>query len=140
MNSINIIGRLTKEPELKTTANGNKVVSFCLAVDRRDKAKTTDWIDCVAWNKTAEILAQYCHKGKLISVSGSLQTRTYDSNGHQVKVSEVLVNSMDMLSKDEAPHQQPAPAPLPPDEAINEPSGLLTDDDDLSSVDLPFEV
>ena len=137
MNSINIIGRLTKEPELKTTANGNKVVSFCLAVDRRDKAKTTDWIDCVAWNKIAEILAQYCHKGKLISVSGSLQTRTYDSNGHQVKVSEVLVNSMDMLSKDEAPAPQ---APLPPDEPVDMPSGLITDDEDLSSVDLPFEV
>ena len=72
MNSINIIGRITKEPELKQTQNGNKVVSFCLAVTRRDKNKTTDWIDCVAWNKTAEILAQYCHKGKLISVSGSV--------------------------------------------------------------------
>lgn len=138
MNSINIIGRITKEPELKQTQNGNKVVSFCLAVTRRDKNKTTDWIDCVAWNKTAEILAQYCHKGKLISVSGSLQTRSYESNGHQVKVTEVIVNSMDMLSKDEAP--QPAQAPLPPDEPVDMPSGLITDDEDLSGVDLPFEV
>ena len=138
MNSINIIGRITKDPELKQTQNGNKVVSFCLAVTRRDKNKTTDWIDCVAWNKTAEILAQYCHKGKLISVSGSLQTRSYESNGHQVKVTEVIVNSMDMLSKDEAP--APQQAPLPPDEPVDMPSGLITDDEDLSGVDLPFEV
>ena len=80
MNNISLIGRLTKEPELKSTTNGNKVISFCLAVDRRTKDKATDWIDCVAWNKTAEIIAQYCHKGKMLSVTGSLQTRTWEDN------------------------------------------------------------
>lgn len=98
MNSINLIGRLTKEPEIKTTANGNKVISFCLAVDRKSKNKETDFIDCVAWNKLAEIISQYCNKGKMISVTGSLQTRNWeDSNGSKHKASEVNVMSIDLL-------------------------------------------
>lgn len=102
MNSINLVGRLTKEPELKTTANGNKVTSFCLAVDRRTKDKATDFIDCIAWNKLAEVISQYCHKGKMISVTGSLQTRMWEDNtGGKHKASEVNVMSMDLLGGNE---------------------------------------
>lgn len=98
MNCINLVGRLTKEPEIKTTANGNKVITFCLAVDRKTKNKETDFIDCVAWNKLAEVISKYCHKGKMISVTGSLQTRNWeDSNGSKHKASEVNVISMDLL-------------------------------------------
>ena len=98
MNSINLVGRLTKEPELKTTSNGNKVISFCLAVDRRTKDKATDFIDCVAWNMLANIISQYCHKGNMLSVTGSLQTRNWeDSNGGKHKASEVNVMSIDLI-------------------------------------------
>lgn len=128
MNNISLIGRLTKEPELKSTSNGNKVISFCLAVDRRTKDKATDWIDCVAWNKTAEIIAQYCHKGKMLSVTGSLQTRTWEDNaGNKHKVTEVNVMSIDMLGGSER-------ADKPSEEAV-------TADDQADSIGgLPFEL
>lgn len=128
MNNISLIGRLTKEPELKSTSNGNKVISFCLAVDRRTKDKATDWIDCVAWNKTAEIIAQYCHKGKMLSVTGSLQTRTWEDNaGNKHKVTEVNVMSIDMLGGSER-------ADKPSEEAV-------TADDQAEAIGgLPFEL
>ena len=72
MNTINLFGRLTAEPELKTTQSGNKYVTFCMAVDRRTKEKATDFIDCIAWNKLAEVMSNYCHKGNQISLTGSL--------------------------------------------------------------------
>lgn len=98
MNSINLVGRLTKEPEIRNTSNGNKVISFCLAVDRRTKDKATDFIDCVAWNKLAEIISQYCHKGNMLSVTGSLQTRMWEDNtGGKHKASEVNVMSIDLI-------------------------------------------
>lgn len=112
MNSINLVGRFTKEPELKTTSNGNKVTSFCLAVDRKTKNKETDFIDCVAWNKLAEVICQYCHKGKMISVTGALQTRNWeDSNGGKHKASEVNVMSIDLLGgNDKSGETAPAEA------------------------------
>ena len=135
MNNISLIGRLTKEPELKSTSNGNKVISFCLAVDRRTKDKATDWIDCVAWNKTAEIIAQYCHKGKMLSVTGSLQTRTWEDNeGNKHKVTEVNVMSIDLLGGSEK-------ADKPSEEAVtaDEPEPAVVDQAETIG-GLPFEL
>lgn len=134
MNNISLIGRLTKEPELKSTSNGNKVISFCLAVDRRTKEKATDWIDCVAWNKTAEIIAQYCHKGKMLSVTGSLQTRTWEGNdGNKHKVTEVNVMSIDLLGGSDK-------ADKPSEEAVtaDEPETAVDQAEAIGG--LPFEL
>ena len=97
MNRTDLIGNLVREPELRTTQNGKYVCSFTLAV-YRDK-EHTDFINCVAWNKSAELLHIYCKKGDKIGVSGSIQVRSYDnSQGRKVYVTEVLVGGIDLLT------------------------------------------
>ena len=97
MNRTDLIGNLVREPELRTTQNGKYVCSFTLAV-YRDK-EHTDFINCVAWNKSAELLHNFCKKGDKIGVSGSIQVRSYDnSQGQRVYVTEVLVGGIDLLA------------------------------------------
>ena len=80
LNTVSLIGRLTKEPELRTTSSGASVVTTCLAVQRdyvkKDEERQTDFIDCVGWNQIAELISKYLHKGSQIAVTGRLQTRT----------------------------------------------------------------
>ena len=81
-----MMGRLTKDPELRTTASGTSVVSFSLAVERDFKnpqtgEKDTDFFDCVAWRNTAEYIAKYFAKGRMAVVEGQLQTRWWEDNG-----------------------------------------------------------
>lgn len=95
-NSVNVLGRLTKDVEVKKTQSGRSVASFCVAIDNgKDKSgaqKPAYFIDMVAWEKTSELIGQFCRKGDLVSFSGELQTRTYDrSDGTKAKVTEVLV-------------------------------------------------
>ena len=95
MNLVCLIGRLTKDPELKTTQSGKSVCSFSLAVDG---VKDTDFIDCVAWNKTAENLAKFKKKGEQIAITGRLTTRNYeDRNGNKRKAVEVTVNDLQFI-------------------------------------------
>lgn len=97
MNRTDLIGNLVREPELRTTQNGKYVCSFTLAV-YRDK-EHTDFINCVAWNKSAELMNTYCQKGDKIGVSGSIQVRNYDnSQGQRVYVTEVLVDRIYLLT------------------------------------------
>ncbi len=103
MNKVILIGRTTKEIDLRRTTNGNAVVSFTLAVDnpfQKDEngRPTADFINCVAWNKTAEIMDQYVSKGQKIAVEGRIQTRNYeDKEGKRVYITEVLVSNLEML-------------------------------------------
>jgi single-strand DNA-binding protein len=90
MNKVVLIGRLTRDPELKFVAgSGTAVATFCLAVDRsfknKEGVKETDFINCVMYGKRAENLANYQNKGKLLAVSGRIQTRTYEGNDGQKK-------------------------------------------------------
>ena len=95
MNQCQIMGRLTKEPELRQTQNGVPVVGFTLAVERRFQRETVDFIDVVAWRSTAEFCSKYFHKGMRAAVSGSLQTRTYeDKDGNKRKVFEVVADAV----------------------------------------------
>lgn len=94
MNSVNLVGRFTKEPESRKTNNGSTSLPFCIAVDRNNKNHDTDFIDCQAWNKQAEFITQYFHKGDPIMITGELQTRTYEKDGRKVKVTEVNVLSV----------------------------------------------
>lgn len=97
MNRTDLIGNLVREPELRTTQNGKSVCSFTLAV-YRDK-EHTDFINCVAWNKSAELMNTYCQKGDKIGVSGSIQVRNYDNaQGQKVYVTEVLVDRIYLLT------------------------------------------
>lgn len=98
LNHITIMGRLTRDPELRRTGSGTAVTSFTLAVDRdysgKDSGqKETDFIDCVAWKNTAEFVNSYFNKGRMAVVSGRLQIRTWkDKDGNNRKTAEVIAD------------------------------------------------
>lgn len=97
MNSVSLIGRLGQNPELKYTPSGTALAKFSLAVDGRkgqNGEKETHWIDCVAWQKTAEVIAEHCQKGKQIGVNGRLNVNQWeDQEGQKHKRTEVVVDS-----------------------------------------------
>ena len=98
MNNCSFIGRLGKDPEMRYTTNGKAVVSFSLAVNRDGKKDESDWINFVAWEKTAEVIGQYCHKGDLLGVTGNLQQRSWEKDGQKHTVHEVKVNRIDFCN------------------------------------------
>ena len=98
MNSICLMGRLTGDPELKTTQNGISVTSFRVAVDRayrsKDQERQADFIPCTAWRGTAEFISRYFRKGQRIALQGSLQTRMYTAqDGSQRTAFDVVVDN-----------------------------------------------
>ena len=99
LNHITIMGRLTRDPELRRTGSGIAVASFTVAVDRdfggRDGGeKETDFIDCVAWRQTGEFVSKYFTKGRMIVVSGRLQIRTWtDKDGNKRRTAEVVADN-----------------------------------------------
>ena len=102
MNSVQIIGRLSADPDIRTTQGGKSVANFSLAVKRIGKDQP-DWIDCVAWSNSAEILRKYAKQGDQIGSTGHLQTRTYqDKNGNNRKVTEVIAEAVDLLGRRES--------------------------------------
>ena len=113
MNNICLCGRLTAEPEIKE-AGENKFLRFCLAVDRRTKDKKTDFIDCIAWNRQAEIISSYVKKGNELSVLGSLETSSYEKDGKKLKSYCVRVSELQLHSSSHdasEPAETPAPEP-----------------------------
>lgn len=105
-----VCGRLVRDPELRRTQNGTPVTSFTLAVNRTfknaDGQQEADFLNCVAWNKTAEIVEQYCSKGNLVGVEGRLQSRSYqDNQGNNRTVVEIVADQVQfMQSKDSGNH------------------------------------
>lgn len=98
MNSCNFTGRLTADPEIKKTQNDKSVCSFTLAVKRPRVKDTTDFINFVAWNQSAEYLTKYGRKGMLVEVSGTLTARNYeDKNGNKRTAFEILSDSLGLL-------------------------------------------
>jgi single-strand DNA-binding protein len=98
LNNINLMGRLTRDPELRRTGSGVAVCNFTVAVDRDysgpNKEKETDFIDCVAWRQTGEFIAKNFHKGKMIALSGRLEIRSWtDKDGNKRRTAEVNANN-----------------------------------------------
>ena len=98
LNHITLMGRLTRDPELRRTGSGIAVASFCLAVDRDYKAQDADrecdFIDCVAWRQTGEFISKYFSKGRMAVVQGRLQVRSYtDKDGIKRRTAEVVVDN-----------------------------------------------
>ena len=95
LNTAIIMGRLTADPELRKTQNGTAVSSFTVAVERRFQREQTDFINVVAWKQTAEFVEKYFHKGDMIALRGSIQTRTYeDKNGNKRTAVEVVADEV----------------------------------------------
>ena len=142
LNKIILMGRLTRDPELRQTGSGTPVASFALAVDRdfksRDGEKETDFIDVVAWRNTAEFVSKYFTKGRMAVVEGRLQIREWAANdGSKRRSAEVIAENVYFGdSKKEGGNNNQPVIPAPVDYGV--PSGdqfaELTDDDG----DLPF--
>lgn len=138
MNSCDFIGRLTADPELKTTQSGLSVCSFTLAVKRPKVKDTTDFLNFVAWRQSAEYLCKYGSKGNLVGVSGVATSRAYeDKNGNKRVAFEIVADSLELLSNgasSSAPNQTPTEsanvqnAPYSVDNTVFE---EMTSDDDL---------
>lgn len=111
INNLTLVGRLTKDPDLKYTGNGTAVAAFTLAVNRnftnQSGEREADFINCVIWRKPAETLANYAKKGVLIGVTGRIQTRSYDNQqGQKVYVTEVVADNFQLLENKKADSSQ----------------------------------
>ena len=147
INSVVLVGRLTKDIELRRTQSGLSTTTFTLACDRRLSAEqknsgtqSADFINCVAWRGSADFLGNYAYKGDTVGVEGRLQTRSYDHDGQRVYVVEVLANSVNLLHSTQPRQQEQTYAPKPTQEPKPQ---QMSDFDylpnvDVSSDDLPF--
>ena len=146
LNLIVIMGRLTRDPEIRRTASGTAVANFSVAVDRdfpsQDGSRETDFIDCVAWKHTADFVGKYFSKGKQIVVKGRLQIRSWtDKDGNKRRTAEIVADSVYFAgAKTESPAEAQrydtpvgcgAQAPIDPGP---EDYPIITDDD----TGLPF--
>lgn len=115
INRVVLVGRLTRDPELRRTGNGTAVASFTLAIDNRLKDAngqyTTSFIPCVVWNQQAENCVRFIHKGSLVGIEGRLNQRTYQNKeGNNVQVIEVMCDSVQYLdSKKQEESSQEVP-------------------------------
>jgi single-strand DNA-binding protein len=114
MNRAIIIGRLTKDPEMRTTGSGIATTSFTVAVSRnytsQNGERETDFLNCVAWRKQAENIAKFCSKGSQVAVEGRIQTRSYDAqDGTKRYVTEIIADNVTFLgSKGGAGNSNPS--------------------------------
>ena len=146
LNKAIIMGRLTRDPELKTTPSGVSVCSFSVAVDRRfvrqGEERQTDFINCVAWRTTAEFVSKWFTKGRMINVVGSIQTRSWDdANGNKRYATDVVADEVNFCgdkrseSGTTSSFSSSADTTPPQEEAIPHDEGFVAVDLDD---DLPF--
>ena len=159
INRVVLVGRLTRDVEVRKTASGLSVATFTVACDRRmargqdgNNQQSADFISCVAWRQAADFLGSYAHKGALVGVEGRIQIRNYDRDGQKVYITEVVCDTVNLLeSKSQSQsraqnsgyqdnsYQQPYSQPKP---SVND--DFVSDDFgagigmDISSDDLPF--
>nr|WP_124057752.1 single-stranded DNA-binding protein [Vaginisenegalia massiliensis] len=112
MNTVQLVGRLTREVDLKFTSSGTAVGTFSIAVNRnftnQQGEREADFINCVIWRKAAENFANFTRKGSLVGIEGRIQTRSYDNQqGQKVYVTEVVVNNFDLLEPRSVTEQRP---------------------------------
>ena len=131
MNKVSLIGRLTKDVQERRTQKGTSVVSFTLAVDRRNKDDGADFIPCIAWDKSAEAIAKYVPKGDLFGVTGYIQTRSYEKDGRMNYATEVVTTSFQFLERKRE---------MPSDDASVQNNSDLYNDwgNDIDNSELPF--
>lgn len=131
MNTVILMGRLTKDPDVRYTKEKTAIARYRLAVDRRFKKDETDYFDCVAFGHAAEFVEKYCKQGTKLIVQGRLQNNNYkDKDGKTVYGNQIVVESQEFAeSKKEA--QKPEPKPEPDDDGFMIPEGV--------DEELPFE-
>ena len=101
INNVVLVGRLTKKPELKFTANGTKYTQFSIAVQKKFKSQNgeyeSDFISCLMWSTAAENFTKFTNKGSLVGIEGRIQTRSYDKDGKRVYIIEVVAENFSLL-------------------------------------------
>lgn len=146
LNRVTLTGRLTRDVELKYTNSGTAVGQFSLAVDRPFKNKAgereADFVNCVIWRKSAEIFANFVHKGSLVGVDGRIQTRNYaNKQGQRIYVTEVIVENFSLLepknSDDHASSNSNSNSAN--QSGSNDPFAGAGDQIDVTDDDLPFD-
>lgn len=133
LNQVQLIGNLTKDPEIKQVASGNSVSTFSLAMNRSVKngdnwEEVTDYADCVAWGRIAEMIHEFVSKGQKLFVQGRLQTRSYEKDGNKKYVTEVVVSDVVFMDskKDTSESSQ----------SQHKPKDVILDDIGDGSIDL----
>jgi len=145
-NKIILIGRVTRDPELRYTPNGRAVAQFGLAVDRPRSSqggeRETDFFDIVTWQQTAEFAAKYATKGRLVAVDGRLQVRPYETqDGQKRKAYEVVVNDLRLLDRKDSSASPEATYDAPRREAVYTPPAPAAAEHgpaDMGIDDIPF--
>lgn len=131
LNTAAIQGRFTADPELRKTNTGKSVTSFTIASDGMSEGQT-NWIDCVAWGKSAEFICKYFRKGSMVAVHGSIQTKNYeDKNGAKRKATELVVNQAYFCGAKADSDSEPANEPVPNVPQTETSATAEADDDDL---------
>ncbi|WP_035979842.1 single-stranded DNA-binding protein [Brevibacillus borstelensis] len=146
MNRVILIGRLTKDPEMRYTTNGIAVTTFTLAVNRpfanQEGERQADFINIVTWQKLADLCATYLHKGRQAAVEGRLQTRSYENQeGRKVYVTEVVADRAYFLDKAEdarTGNQYPSHDPFVSADPFADPFGGSGKPINITDDDLPF--
>ena len=139
MNNAILTGRLTRQPERRSTRNGATVCRFSRAVDKYGNGeKTAMFINCVAYGKTAEFIVNYCDKGDKLGVEGSVDSYSYDSNGVKRYVTEILCNRVELEGKATKTPQEPRKQVTRPTVEDFGDNNLTLDDIDFMEEDLPF--
>ncbi|MBO8441837.1 MAG: single-stranded DNA-binding protein [Firmicutes bacterium] len=150
INRVVLVGRLTKDPEVRYIQSGTAVVSFTLAVNRQytnqQGQREADFINCVIWRKPAENFANFTKKGSLVGIDGRLQTRNYENQqGQRVYVTEVIVDNFALLESKSQTEQRNDkgmennnPFSDQPNQNVDPFSEESTDSIDISDDDLPF--
>ena len=136
MNLVTLIGRLTKDPELKYSQSGKAFCNFTVAVTREFKRDEADFINCVAWDKRAEAIAEYLRKGRRIAVQGRLNVSNYEKNGETVWRTDVIVDKFDFIDSANSSGTQPQSyssqnTPTTGSSFVDNDSDEIMDDDDF---------
>lgn len=119
MNKVILHGRLTRDPESKTTQSGKMVARMSLAVNRPGQDKGADFINLVAWEKLADVAMRYLSKGREVLIEGRLTTRSYEKDGAKRTVTQVMIERLEFCgSKSESQHEAP-------------PEGFINDDEEV---------
>lgn len=135
INNVTLVGRLVRDAEARTTKSGKNIAAFTLAVSGIEK-EYVDFIDCLAWGKTADVVTKYTGKGKRVGVVGKLHINKYETkDGEKRSRAEVIVNSIQLLSSAEASKKEDAEEAKPSDE-VNLDDVKLDEPVDLSEI--PF--
>lgn len=120
MNKTILIGRMTADAELKNTATGKTVVNFTLAVEREKKDSGADFINCEAWDKLAELVHQYCHRGDKVAVEGRITVRSYERDGKKQYQTNVVARDVEFLETKRqtqtAPKKEPEYVDIDPEQ------------------------